>query len=510
METQTDGKTTSLWAATVQMPACPQLNENLDVDVCVVGAGLGGLTAAYLLQKEGKKVCVLEALEIGGGQTGRTTAHFVTALDDRYFDLEKYHGQEGARLAAESHQASLEKVEAIVRSEKIDCDFKRVDGYLFRSPESESDVLEKELEAAHRCGLKDLHIKEVTTPNAFMKGKALCFPNQIQLHPLKYLKALAEIFLRGGGKIYTQTHASKIVGGSEASVTTDQKFKVTARSIIVATNSPVNDMFAIHTKQAPYRSYVLGFKVSKGTVDTALYWDTQDPYHYVRLHDGDSASDILIVGGEDHKTGQEEHPEKCFQNLETWTRKVFPASGEIVYKWSGQVMEPVDGLGYLGHNPLDKNNVYIITGDSGNGMTHCTIGGMLITDQIMKRPNAWEKLYHPSRISPRASAEFMKENANVAAQYADWFKPLGKKDDLASLKSGEGCVIRDGVSVIAASKSQSGEIQQVSAVCTHLGGIVHWNSVEKSWDCPCHGSRFATDGKVIEGPAITGLAKIEK
>ena len=500
---KTNGALTSLWMDTVPMPKYSKLTSDSSFEVCIVGGGLGGITTAYLLQQEGKKVCVLELLDVGGGQTGRTTAHFTTCLDDRYFELEKYHGEEGTKIAAQSHLASLNKVESIIIKEKIECDFKRVNGYLFRAPDSDPEILERELSAVHRAGLNDIHMTEVGSPKAFMKGKALCFPNQIQLHPLKYLKALAKLFVQRGGQIFSQTHVVSVTGGKNAAVKTKDDITVSCESIVVATNSPMNDMFAIHTKQAPYRSYVLGFKVDKASVDPALYWDTSDPYHYIRLQD-----DVLIVGGEDHKTGQEDQPEECFKKLESWTRKIYPKVGEVVHRWSGQVMEPVDGLGFLGHNPLDRNNVFVITGDSGNGMTHCTIGGMLITDQIMGRPNPWEKLYNPSRISPRATTEFLKENANVAIQYGDWFKPHLSLEDLSLLKIGEGMIVRDGMRFFAASKDAAGKIEKVSAVCTHLGGIVHWNSVEKTWDCPCHGSRFDSKGKVIEGPAFTELAKL--
>jgi glycine/D-amino acid oxidase-like deaminating enzyme/nitrite reductase/ring-hydroxylating ferredoxin subunit len=506
---ETDGRTHSLWLETSPGHSTSRksqkLDRNLQSDVCIVGAGLGGLTTAYLLQQEGKKVCVLEALEIGGGQTGRTTAHFTVALDDRYSELEKYHGSDGSRLAAASHQAALAKVEEIVKKEKIDCDFAKVSGYLFRSPDTDPEILEKELEAAHRAGLHEVALAHVDSPRAFLKGKALEFPQQIQLHPLKYLQALADIIVSRGGEIYTQTSVMSVTGGADAQVKTKEGRVVDCDQIVVATNSPINDIFAIHTKQAPYRSYVLGFEVEKGSVEAALYWDTTDPYHYVRLQ----SDNMLIVGGEDHKTGQNETPEESFEKLEEWTRKTYPAVGKVAYRWSGQVMEPTDGMAFLGHNPLDKNNVYIITGDSGNGMTHCTIGGMLITDQIMGRKNPWESLYDPSRKSPRAAAEFAKENANVALQYADWLKPHHSPEEVTKLAKDEGIIVREGMKLNAVSRDTAGKLHSVSAICTHLGGIVHWNSVEKTWDCPCHGSRFSPQGTVIEGPAFVSLAKTE-
>ncbi|UOF00201.1 FAD-dependent oxidoreductase [Bdellovibrio reynosensis] len=509
MNSSNSGNSKSVWMTTQKTPKFSKLTQDLSVDICVVGSGIAGLTSAYLLMKEGKKVCVLESLELASGQSARTTAHFVTALDDRYFEIEKYHGEKGARLAAESHRAAIARVEKIVRDENIECEMQHTNGYLFAQNDPDTDVLKKELDACLRAGLNDVQLVDRSPIESFNTGPCLKFSNQMQLHPMKYLLALAEIIVKGGGLIFTNTHVKEVHGGEEAFVRTEDGKRILCDSVVVATNTPVNDLFAIHTKQAPYRTYVLGMKVPKGSVPHGLYWDTLDPYHYIRLEKGEEAAEeILIVGGEDHKTGQDDHPEIRFLNLESWTRERFPMATDVVYRWSGQVMEPVDGMAYLGHNPMDKNNVFIITGDSGNGMTHCTIGAMLIADQIMERENPWEDLYKPNRISLKATPEFLKENGNVAAQYADWFKamPMPHFNDLAP---GEGTVFRDGLRMIAAYKTEDGKMEYMSATCTHLAGVVHWNGVEKSWDCPCHGSRFDAHGNVIEGPAISDLKKLD-
>ena len=494
----------SQWSANVTLPQYNFLQENISVDVCIVGGGISGITSAYLLQKEGKNVCILESFELGSGQTGRTTAHFSNVLDDRYFNLEKIHGSEGARLAAQSHSAAIQKVADIIKEEKIDCDFDFVNGYLFvDTPEDKENILIKELEACHKAGLTTVLSREGLPIEGFGHHPNLRFPMQAQLHPLKYIKRLAELIEERGGRIFTRTYAKEIRGGKGASVTTRDGFSVRCGSIIVATNTPINDLVAIHTKQYAYRTYVLAFKIPEGKMEKALYWDTSDPYHYVRTD-----VDVLIVGGEDHKTGQEAHPENCYQRLEMWTRARFPFAEHIVQKWSGQVMEPMDSLGFLGRNPMDNNNVFVITGDSGNGMTHGTIGAMLITDQIMERKNPWEDLYSPSRISLRAVPTFLKENLNTAAQYVDWVT-TEYSNDLRDLPTGEGRVFRNGAHMIATYRNENGAYQSVTAVCPHLGGIVKWNSAEKSWDCPCHGSRFDCHGKVIEGPAILDLKRVD-
>jgi glycine/D-amino acid oxidase-like deaminating enzyme/nitrite reductase/ring-hydroxylating ferredoxin subunit len=496
---------TSVWAATAQLPTFSPLTADTSADVCIVGAGISGLTTAYLLTQVGKSVVVLEDGAIGSGMTGVTTAHLVNALDDRFFTLERLHGERGARLAAESHTAAIDRIENIVARERINCDFSRLDGYLFRAPEHGDDFIDRELEAAHRAGLH--HVSKVArAPLAFDTGPCLRFPNQGQFHPLKYLAGVAQAIERGGGRIYAGTHATSLSGGKDAAVETNSGV-VHAKHVVVATNSPVNNLVAIHTKQAPYMTYVIGAKVPRHAVTTALYWDTGDPYHYIRLHQLDATHDLLIVGGEDHKSGQADDIEQRHPRLEQWTRERFPSVGEVAYVWAGQVMEPVDSLAFIGRNPLDRENVYTVTGDSGNGMTHGTIAGMLITDLILGRHNAWADLYDPGRMTLRATGEFAKEAVNMAAQYADHLTggDVGAVDEIAR---DSGAVLRRGASKIAVYRDATGELHERSAVCPHLGCVVAWNPADKTWDCPCHGSRFDKFGTVINGPANVGLPRV--
>lgn len=503
------GESLSLWKNHFEVPTFAPLKTDLKVDVCVIGAGIGGLTTAYLLAKTGMKVAVLESFDIGSGQTGRTTAQLTTALDHRYFSIERQHGKEGALMAAQSHQQAINKIEEIVRLENIQCDMERVNGYLFTDEKQPVEILFKELDAIHRAGLTDVHILAQAPLSSFDTGLCLKFPRQLQIHPMKYLSGLADSIIRDQGMIFTHTPVVEVHGGNPARIKTKMGSLVTARAVVVATHTPFNDLFAIHTKQAAYRTYVIAVKIPQGSVTKGLYWDTLDPYHYLRVESKDAHSDLLIVGGEDHKTGQNQHPEDCYRRLESWTRDRFPFAQEIEYKWSGQIMEPNDGMAFLGHNPMDRDNVYVITGDSGNGMTHGTIGGMLIRDQILGNPNSWEALYNPSRITLGAFAEFLKENANVAAQYGDWF--TGRDfETVDEIPENEGAVVRRGLEKIAVYRDQDGNLELYSAACPHLGGVVQWNAVEKSWDCPCHGSRFDCHGKVMEGPAFTDLKPVEQ
>jgi glycine/D-amino acid oxidase-like deaminating enzyme/nitrite reductase/ring-hydroxylating ferredoxin subunit len=509
--TSDNGRTTSVWmsrAATI--PQQPGLTSNLSVDVCVVGAGIAGLTTAYLLAREGRSVAVLDDGPVAGGETCRTTAHLVTALDDRYYHLEELHGVDGARLAAQSHAAAIDRIEQVIRDEHIDCEFLRLDGYLFVPPGEDDSQLDRELEAAHRAGLSDLVIVERAPVTSFNTGRALKFPQQAQFDILKYLRGVSGAAQRLGVRIFNGTHATAIHGGKDAHVETDSGV-VKAAAIVVATNTPVNDLVAIHTKQAAYRTYVVGGRIPAGTVSPMLLWDTPDPYHYVRLQHGTAASsaDVLIVGGEDHKTGQADDADERFRRLEAWTRERFPQVETFEFRWSGQVMEPIDSLALIGRNPLDSDNVYIATGDSGNGMTHGTIAGLLITDLIAGRENPWAGLYDPSRKSLGAIKEFARENINVAAQYADLVTP-GEVTDVAQVAPGEGAIVRRGLKKIAVFRDTAGAVHERSAFCTHLGCVVQWNSLEQTWDCPCHGSRFQVDGHVVNGPANSRLSDPER
>lgn len=508
------GHTTSVWMDTAEVADLPAVKQDLRTGVCIVGAGIAGMTTAYLLARAGRAVVVIDDGPIGGGETGRTTAHLTAALDDRYYQIRKLHGQDGARLAAESHTAAITRIESIAALEDIDCDFERVDGYLFLGGDSTRGDLERELGAARDAGLVDVEMLDRVPFDFWDTGPALRFPRQAQFHPIKYLNGLTRAILRDGGQIFSHTHAEKIEDGEPCRVTTADGHVVAADNVVVATNSPVNDWVILHTKQSAYRSFVIGARVPRGSIPRGLYWDTPDPYHYIRLHevdprlDPDRTDEILIVGGEDHKTGQADDADERFKRLEEWTRKRFPMVKSIEFKWSGQVMEPFDCLAFIGKNPGTDEHIYVATGDSGNGMTHGTIAGMLLTDLIMTRKNPWTRLYDPSRKKLRATPEFVRENINVAAQYAEWATG-GDVENVESITPGTGAIIRKGARKIAVFKDDHGNIHQRSAVCTHLYCIVDWNSAERTWDCPCHGSRFDPYGTVVNGPAITPLPEVE-
>jgi glycine/D-amino acid oxidase-like deaminating enzyme/nitrite reductase/ring-hydroxylating ferredoxin subunit len=498
------GRTVSYWMSTADLALRPPLPADADADVCIVGAGIAGLTTAYLLAREGRKVLVIDDGPIAGGESSRTTAHLTYALDDRYYEIERLHGERGARLAGASHAASVDAIERICREESIDCGFERVDGYLFDPPGERESRLDEELAAARRAGLAVEKVARAPI-REFDTGPALRFPNQGQFHPTRYYAGLVRAIEAAGGAIHGGTHAEDFKGGAPARVLTSTGRTITARAIVIATNSPVNDRVVMHTKQAPYRTYVIAVPVPSGSVTRALFWDTEDPYHYVRLQAGEGGSDVLIVGGEDHRTGQADDADERYARLERWTRERFPQAGPAEHRWSGQVLEPADLLAFIGRNPMDAGNVFIATGDSGNGMTHGTIAGLLLTDLIAGRSNAWAELYDPARKSLRAAKEFLRENVQSQVGYAGYVTP-GEVESVDLIRPGQGAVVRRGLHKIAAYRDESGKLSECSAVCTHLGCIVEWNSGERTWDCPCHGSRFAPDGHVVNGPARDGLS----
>jgi len=531
--THPGGETTSIWHGTCDVPKYPKLTKSGTTEVCVVGAGIAGLSVGYHLARAGKKVTVLDDGPIGGGETGRTTAHLTYAMDDRIHALESVHGAEGVRMIVESHAAAINRVQQIAQLEDIDCDFMRVDGYLFPRTPGQGGELEREFEAAHRAGLSDLALVDRAPIPGFETGTALRFPGQASFHPLKFLVGLADVIVnKYGGEIFCDSHVEGVEGGTPCNVKVAGGVQLTASCVVVCTNASISDYVQTHMKMSPYRTFVVALAVPRGSVDNALYWDTGHPYHYVRLAalgsrlsasegrepqaesgtptKGETIYDALIVGGEDHRVGSDSHADERFDSLVRWARERWPQAKDVVYKWSGQVLEPNDWVSYTGPNPDGAENVFMHSGDSGQGMTHGVIAGMLLSDLVLGKENPWATLYDPKRVSLKAPSigEALKHNAEVAMDMVKgYLKPDIKSVD--DIKPGEGAVIRRGMHKVAVYKSEQGEVIEKSAVCTHLKCIVEWNGTEKSWDCPCHGSRFAPSGEVLNGPAISALEDAE-
>jgi glycine/D-amino acid oxidase-like deaminating enzyme/nitrite reductase/ring-hydroxylating ferredoxin subunit len=502
------GQTKSAWM-NIEPPPFYPLEGNVSCDVCVIGAGIAGLTTAYFLIRSGLKVFVLDDGAVGGGETSRTTAHLTAVLDKRYHGLEELHGLEGARLAAESHTLAIDEIERIIGDEDIECGFERVDGYLFLGLNQAPQDLGRELIAAKRAGLSVDLVKHapLINENSLNTGPALRFSNQAQFNPMRYLSALSQAIVARGGKVFARTHAREISGGDSPRVVATSGYSVSAGSIVIATNTPVNDLMSIHTKQTSYRTYVLGLSIPRDLLAPGLYWDTEDPYHYMRLM-GQASSlaldddcELLLVGGEDHRTGQGGDRDR-YLRLESWARERFPLAREVAYRWSGQITEPADGLGFIG--PAGDPNLYIATGDSGNGLTNGTIAGMVLCDLIMGRENPWADLYSPSRTMLGSLKDRAKETINTVLQLNEWVRsaPIESTDEI---QAGEGGVVGTALKKLAVYRDDRGNLHGFSAVCPHLGCQINWNAGEKTFDCPCHGSRFDCFGRVINGPANSDL-----
>jgi glycine/D-amino acid oxidase-like deaminating enzyme/nitrite reductase/ring-hydroxylating ferredoxin subunit len=341
--------------------------------------------------------------------------------------------------------------------------------------------------------------------DGFDTGACLRFNGQAQFHPLKFLDGLGQALLRLGAHVHEGTHATEV---SSHRVVTNSG-TVDAGAVIVATNVPMHQRIGVHPKQTAYRTYAVGLAARSGEVERALYWDTADPYHYARLmRSHDNGSDVLIVGGEDHRTGFEgdEDPGARFARLEQWARVRFPAAGAVEARWSGQVMETADGLAYIGRT---GDGTYVVTGDSGMGMTHGAIAAMILSDAIAGRENPWASLYDPHRVRIASASELARENLATASRYADWIRG-GDVASAGEIKPGNGAVMRRGLQKLAVYRDEDGALHFRSAVCPHLGCIVTWNAVERSWDCPCHGSRFDALGRVTHGPANRDLAPADE
>jgi glycine/D-amino acid oxidase-like deaminating enzyme/nitrite reductase/ring-hydroxylating ferredoxin subunit len=506
-----DEATRSLWMQQENSPGASQLGETLGCDTVVVGAGIAGLSTAYELAMAGHRVMVVDRGPIAGGMTSRTTAHLAPICDDGVAELTKLRGEEIARLFQESQAAAVDRIEAIVGQHGISCDFRRLNAFLFPAPAMDfkdaREQMDKELEAVHTAGAKGKRIKGVPL-KGFEEAPVIQYPDQATFHPMKYVRGLVAAIEERGGSIFTNSPVKEMKEfDNGVRVTTESGGGITAQYAVFATNSPINDRVALHSKMAPYRTYAMAFTLPRGALPDALYWDMADPYHYVRLNPGPGATDYLIVGGADHKSGEADDGDVRFEAIEAWIRALVPQLGSEVTRWSGQVLDTIDYCGFIGLNPGNKRT-YVATGDSGQGMTHGALAGILLKDLIVNGTSPWQEVYEPSRKPASSVMNYVNENVTAIKNFAEYLMPA-ELDSADQLKSGEGGIIRNGTRKVAACRDRNGTLHFHSAVCTHLGCHVHWNTTEQCWDCPCHGSQFAPNGAVLHGPAIHPLERVD-
>lgn len=488
----------SVWEK-INLPSFDPVKRNKLTEICVIGGGIAGLSTAYQLAKRGHEVTVIDSFALGSGQTSRTTAHLTSQLEGSLSELVKMHGMQVIKNFHEAHRMAIDEIEHVIDTESINCDFKRVDGYLLRSQNYSEEDLLRDKTSADGCGIPCAYTRNI--PLFHEENSALKFSNQAQFNPKKYLRGLIKVMGELKVTFHEGTQISEIVASDPGMIVlkTENNYEIRARRVVVATDTPISNRFSIHTKQHPYRTYVAAFKMMTPK-EKILLWDTEEPYHYVRISD-----DTLLVGGEDHHVGHFP-PYDPFKKLEVWARENFSFIGEVVDKWSGQVYEPDDHLPFIGKAP-GHQHVYLVSGAAGIGMTTGTIASLMLPDMIEGHTHPWAKMFDPHRSMRASVGEYLKENANVAFQYKDWITPSEVKN-IEDISLDEGHVLREGLKKTCVYHETPEHFEKKSAVCTHLGGIVHWNDVEKTWDCPCHGSRFNVQGKVIEGPAISKLSEI--
>jgi glycine/D-amino acid oxidase-like deaminating enzyme/nitrite reductase/ring-hydroxylating ferredoxin subunit len=486
----------SLWQKEDQVTKFAPLGEDILIEVCVIGGGISGLTTAYQLAKRGHKVMLVDSFGLGSGQTGRTTAHLSSQLEKTFHEMLKIHSVEDVSLLYNAHRTAIDNLEHLITSEGIHCDFKRVDGYLFQGETDKIDF-DQEINDGAKVGIDLVAVTEAP----LIKRPALRFREQGQFNPLKFVDGLIKVLKELDVRMYEDTQILELNDDWPGPVMlkTDGGRSIVARHVVVATDSPISNRVAIHMKQHAYRSYAMSFKLPK-EVEDVLLWDTEDPYHYIRVYDNE-----LIVGGEDHRTGHQPKHDP-FKVLEEWARENFTFIGEVSAKWSAQLFGPTDQIPFIGKAPDTACSVYIITGLSGIGMTGGTIGSMVIPSLIEEHDHKWAKLLDPSRAIKGRIVDYIKENFTSTLPYTDWIRPA-EVSDISKIPEDSGAIVRQGLMRSCVYHESGDNFEKKSAICTHLGGIVHWNDFEKTWDCPCHGSRFNVHGRTIEGPALTDLTE---
>ena len=489
----------SLWVGTTEPGDYPPLAGDERADVVVVGAGITGLTTARLLVEAGASVVVIDAGPICAGATGYTTAKVTSLHGLTYTELANRFDEGRARLYGEANEAAIAEVARLVDADGIECEFQRRAHVVYTTDPAMGDSVAQESSLAASLGLPASASAATELP--FDVVGAVRFENQAQFHPRAYCLGLARAITKAGGRIFTHTRARQI-DGSERTVVTDRG-SLRGSSIVVATHLPINQMGAYFARCEPKRSYAIAVRVG-GDRPEDMYISVDSPTRSLR-----AASDHLIVGGEGHKVGEPHDTNEHYVNLENWAREHFDVKS-VDYRWSAQDWSAADGVPYIGRMAGNDDGVYVATAFKKWGMTLGTIAGMLLRDLIAGRDNPWLQVFDATRIAPKQSLKgVISENVSVLKHFVGDRIGTGNRQTVDDLQPGEGAVVRVGTSAVAAFRDDDGTVHARSALCTHLGCLVNFNPAERSWDCPCHGSRFATDGAVIEGPAVEDLAPEE-
>ena len=479
----------------------------------IVGGGITGLTAAYLLKQSGKRVAVLDRERIGSGETGNTSAHVTHVTDMRLSELAGRFGRDAAKLIWDGGAAAIDLIESNVVALSLACGFQRVPGYLCASfvetcGQVETDTLRNEALLAAEFGF----VARYTDIGPLTGKPAVSYADQAFFHPLEYLAGLA-LAVNGDGSVVCEMAEVGEVLQDPLAVIVNGK-TVACDDVIIATHVPLAGTTGLisallfQTKLYPYSSYVLGAQIADDALAPGLYSDLSDPYYFLRVHEQrPDGARYAIFGGEDHKTGQETDTDARFASLELALMNLVP-SARIERRWSGQVIESSDGLPFIGQI---AEHQFVATGYSGNGLTFGTLAGMVMRDAVMGVSNPWRELFDPHRKASSLGALATVIGENIDYPYymiADRLR-RNRRDGVESVAPGDGKVLTIGGRPVACYRTSAGKVVKVSAVCTHLGCLVRWNSAESTWDCPCHGSRFTAEGLVLGGPAEAPLEPVD-
>ncbi|MGD1852625.1 MAG: FAD-dependent oxidoreductase [Leptolyngbyaceae cyanobacterium] len=497
------GEHRSFWIESTLPSSYPALTEDISVDVAIVGGGLVGITTAKLLKQAGKTVAVLEAERVGSGVSGHTTAKISALHQLIYADLIDQIGKEKAKIYAESNQAAVEKLASLIHTENIDCDFTRQDVYTFARTLDNVDKIEKEIKATKALGMPAEYVDQVSLP--FQIAGAIKLPDQAQFHPRKYMLHVAGTLAEQGSHVFEQTRVTTVEGENPCRVKTENGAVVTAKDVVVTTNLPILDQGLFFAKSYPKRSYLIGAYIEADKAPDGMFIGVGEKYRSIRTTPTDDGRTLLLMGGEGHKVGTENNTTERYQNLASDLTTDFGIHA-VDYRWSSQDMVSFDKLPYIGRLTPMSNHTYVATGFSLWGMSKSVMSAMILSDLILGQSNPWADLYDATRPTPFATQTSIKENLDVGSRWVgDRFKGIFSSTE--DLQPGDGKLVTVEGSKVAAYRDEAGSLHQVSAVCPHLGCIVDWNEAEKSWDCPCHGSRFSYEGSILQGPAVKCLER---
>jgi glycine/D-amino acid oxidase-like deaminating enzyme/nitrite reductase/ring-hydroxylating ferredoxin subunit len=495
----------SFWLATTPSTDYPPLEGGISVDVAVIGGGITGLTAAMLLKRAGKTVAVVESKRIVRGATGYTTAKVTAGHGLIYAELERTFGAEGARTYAQANQGAIERIFELAAAVGADCDLERKANFVYAETQDELDSIQQEVEAAQRAGLDASFVSATSLP--YDLAGAIRLANQAQFHPRKYLLALAETIPGDGSHVFELTRALDVDEGEPCEVKTDRG-TLRARDVIVATHLPFLDRGFFFAKTHPHRSYAVAAPIAEASAPDGMFINSGTPTRSVRtIHDGERL--LIQVGGNGHKAGAEEDTPQRYAELDRFLREQWPEAGAVEYRWSTQDYMPLDNVPYIGRLRRGSRHLYTATGFKKWGMTTGTLAAMILSDRVLGRENEWADLFDAKRWNVRASAAtFVKERASDGFHFVADRLGGADKPSPETLGKGEGAIVRMRGRRRAAYRDETGELHVLSPVCRHLGCIVSWNPAERSWDCPCHGSRYSGEGSVIQGPTVKDLKRV--